>query len=325
MKKTLTLVLTLGVLFDITAQKTLGSVERLDPEINTLIAADAVIEILADGFSWAEGPVWVPELNAVLFTDVPENKMYRWDNTNGLSIYLDPSGYTGIAPNDKKNGANGLILDSKGNLLIAQHGDRRIALVEKPLTQPGSFKTKIAKYDGKRFNSPNDLILAKNGDLYFTDPPYGLKGDDDPLKEIAENSVYRLDTKGEVAQVYIGLNRPNGLAFSPDESVLYIANSDPKRNLWLSFSLENGVLKDEKIFYNATGKQGKGLADGLKVHSKGYVFATGPGGVLIFTPKGKHIGTIKTEVASANCAFNADQSALYITSNNYLTRIQLIN
>ena len=325
MKKTLTLLLTLGVLFGITAQKTLGSVERLDPEINTLIAADAVIEILADGFSWAEGPVWVPELNAVLFTDVPENKMYRWDNANGLSVYLDPSGYTGIAPNDKKSGANGLILDSKGNLLIAQHGDRRIALIEKPLTQPGSFKTIIAEYDGKRFSSPNDLILAKNGDLYFTDPPYGLKGDGDPLKEIAENGVYRLDTKGEVTQVYSGLNRPNGLAFSPDESVLYVANSDPKRNLWLSFSLENGVLKNEKTFYDATGKQGKGLADGLKVHSKGYVFATGPGGVLIFTPKGKHIGTIKTEVASANCAFNADESALYITSNNYLTRIQLIN
>ena len=210
-------------------------------------------------------------------------------------------------------------------MLIAQHGDRRIAMVEKPLTKPGSFKTIIAEYDGKRFSSPNDLILAKNGDLYFTDPPYGLKGNGDPLKEIAENGVYRLDTKGKVTQIYSSLNRPNGLAFSPDESVLYVANSDPKRNLWLSFSLENGVLKNEKTFYDATGKKGKGLADGLKVHSKGYVFATGPGGVLIFTPKGKHIGTIKTEVASANCAFNADESALYITSDNYLTRIQLIN
>ena len=325
MKKTFTLALTLGVLFGVTAQKTLGSIERLDPEINNLIAADAVIEILADGFSWAEGPVWVPELNAILFTDVPENKMYRWDNANGLSVYLDPSGYTGIAPNDIKSGANGLILDPKGNLVIAQHGDRRIAMVEKPLTQPGSFKTIIAEYDGKRFNSPNDLILAKNGDLYFTDPPYGLKGDGDPLKEIAKNGVYRLDTKGKVTQVYSGLNRPNGLAFSPDESVLYVANSDPKRNLWLSFSLDNGVLKNKKTFFDATSKKGKGLADGLKVHSKGYVFATGPGGVLIFTPKGKHIGTIKTEVASANCAFNADESTLYIASDKYLTRIQLIN
>ena len=324
MKKTFTLALCLGVFFCVAAQKTLGEIERLDPEINSLIAADAVIEILADGFSWAEGPVWVPELNSVMFTDVPENKMFRWNESNGLSLYLDPSGYTGIAPNDKKSGANGLILDPEGNLLIAQHGDRRIAMIEKPLAKPGSFKTIVAEYEGKRFSSPNDLILAKNGDLYFTDPPYGLKGDGDPLKEIAENGVYRLDAKGKITRVYNGLNRPNGLAFSPDESVLYVANSDSKRNLWLSFSLEKGELKNEKIFFDATGIKEKGLADGLKVHSKGYVFATGPGGVLIFTPGGKHIGTIKTMVSSANCAFNADESALYITSDNYLTRIQLL-
>ena len=324
MKNTFTPALCIGVLFCVAAQKTLGEIERLDPEINSLIAADAVIEILADGFSWAEGPVWVPELNSVMFTDVPENKMFRWNESNGLSLYLDPSGYTGIAPNDKKNGANGLILDPEGNLLIAQHGDRRIAMIEKPLAKPDSFKTIVAEYEGKRFSSPNDLILAKNGDLYFTDPPYGLKGDGDPLKEIAENGVYRLDTKGKITRVYKGLNRPNGLAFSPDESVLYVANSDSKRNLWLSFSLENGELKNEKIFFDATAIKEKGLADGLKVHSKGYVFATGPGGVLIFAPRGKHIGTIKTVVSSANCAFNTDESTLYITSDNYLTRIQLL-
>ena len=276
MKKTLTLLLTLGVLFGITAQKTLGSVERLDPEINTLIVADAVIEILADGFSWAEGPVWVPELNAVLFTDVPENKMYRWDNANGLSVYLDPSGYTGIAPNDIKSGANGLILDPKGNLLIAQHGDRRIAMVEKPLTKPGSFKTIIAEYDGKRFSSPNDLILTKNGDLYFTDPPYGLKGNGDPLKEIAENGVYRLDTKGKVTQIYSSLNRPNGLAFSPDESVLYVANSDPKRTLWLSFSLENGVLKNEKTFLRCNRKKRERLSRWTKSPQQRLCLCNGP-------------------------------------------------
>ena len=233
--------------------------------------------------------------------------------------------YTGIAPNEKKSGANGLILDNLGNLLIAQHGDRRIAMIERPLTNPGPFKTVVDHYQGKRFNSPNDLIRSKNGDLYFTDPPYGLKGNNDPLKEIPENGVYHLNTKGELTQIYTGLNRPNGLAFSPDESILYVANSESEKNLWLSFSVKNGVLENKTVFFDATSLKGKGLADGLKVHSKGYVFATGPGGVLVFTAQGKHLGTIRTEVASANCTFNADESALYITSDNYLTRIQLLN
>jgi gluconolactonase len=323
MKNFLFIAFTFCILFQVFAQKTIGSVDRIDPEINSLIAEDAVIEILADGFSWAEGPVWVSELDAVLFSDVPKNKIYKWNEKSGLSVFLDPSGYTGIAPNEKNSGANGLILDAQGNLLIAQHGDRRIALVEKPLSSAEGFKSVVDRFEGKRFNSPNDLILSKNGDLYFTDPPYGLKGDKDPLKEMYENGVYRLDSSGKTTRVYSGFNRPNGLAFSPDESVLYVANSDPKRNLWKSFSINNGVLENEKPFFDATGKKGKGLADGLKVHSKGYVFATGPGGVLIFTPEGKHLGTIKTTVATANCAFNEDESALYMTSDNYLTRIQL--
>jgi gluconolactonase len=323
MKNILFIAFTFCILFQVFAQKTIGSVDRIDPEINSLIAEDAVIEILADGFSWAEGPVWVSELDAVLFSDVPKNKIYKWNEKSGLSVFLDPSGYTGIAPNEKNSGANGLILDAQGNLLIAQHGDRRIALVEQPLSNAEGFKAVVDRFEGKRFNSPNDLILSKNGDLYFTDPPYGLKGDKDPLKEMYENGVYRLDSSGKTTRVYSGFNRPNGLAFSPDESVLYVANSDPKRNLWKSFSINNGVLENEKPFFDATGKKGKGLADGLKVHSKGYVFATGPGGVLIFTPEGKHLGTIKTTVATANCAFNEDESALYMTSDNYLTRIQL--
>ena len=324
--KNLTLIFLISTLLNpLFAQKTLGSIERLDPEINYLIKPGEKLEILAEGFNWSEGPVWVPELNGVLFTDVPENKMYLWTENNGLSIYLDPSGYTEIEPNEKKSGANGLIIDPEGNLLIAQHGDRRIAMIKKPLINPGEFITIVNRYKGKRFNSPNDLVRSKDGDLYFTDPPYGLKGDKDPLKEIYENGVYKLDSNGVLTQVYAGLNRPNGLAFSPDESVLYVANSDSKRNLWMSFSVVKGEFKNEKVFFDATHIKEKGLADGLKVHSKGYVFATGPGGVLIFTPEGKHLGTIKTEVSSANCTFNADESALYITSDSYLTRIKLKN
>jgi len=305
------------------AQQTVESIERLDDEINLLIDADAAIEILADGFSWSEGPVWVPQLNAVLFTDVPENKLYRWDEANGLSVFLDPSGYTGYAPNEKKAGGNGLILDTKGNLLIAQHGDRRIAKVMAPLDKPGAFTTVVDRFEGKRFHSPNDLILHSNGDLYFTDPPYGLKGDDDLLRELQTNGVYRLNKAEGLSLVYEQLNRPNGLALSPDEKTLYVANSDTKRNLWMAFDLVNGQFLNERVFFDATSIDRPGLADGMKVNKEGYVFATGPGGVLIFNPQGKHLGTILTPERTANCAFNEDESVLYMTSHHYLTRIQL--
>ena len=305
-------------------QQTLGGVERLDEEINRLIAVDAEVEILADGFNWSEGPVWVPKLQAVLFTDVPENKLFQWDEKNGLQLYRSPSGYTGYAPNEKKAGGNGLILDRNGNLLIAQHGDRRIARISAPLSSSKDFETVVDRFENKRFHSPNDLILSKSGDLYFTDPPYGLKGDDDPLRELEHNGLYRLTKEGKVELLYTGLNRPNGLAFSPDEKTLYVANSDPKRNLWLAFDVaDNGSFSKERVFFDATALPQPGLADGMKVHSKGYVFATGPGGVLVFTPEGKHIGTILTEERTANCTFNENESALYMTSDRYLTRIKL--
>lgn len=304
-------------------QKTIDGIERFDAELDQLIDPSAKVEILADGFSWSEGPVWVPQLNAVLFTDVPENKLYQWEEINGLSIYLDPSGYTGYAPNEKKAGGNGLILDPEGNLLIAQHGDRRIAKVMPPLDKPGAFTTVVDRFEGKRFHSPNDLILHSNGDLYFTDPPYGLKGDDDPLRELATNGVYRLSKNGELSLLYSQLNRPNGLALSPDEKTLYVANSDAKRNLWMAFDLVEGKLLNERVFFDATSIDRPGLADGMKVNKNGYVFATGPGGVLVFSPQGKHLGTILTEERTANCAFNEDESVLYMTSHRYLTRIQL--
>ena len=309
--------------FLVNGQSTLGSVERLDPAINNLIPADATIEVLADGFNWAEGPVWMPELNAVLFTDVPKNKIYQWDERNGLRVFLEPSGYTGYAPNEKNAGGNGLIVDPKGNLLIAQHGDRRIARVNAPLDNPEEFITVVDRYEGNRFNSPNDLILHTNGDLYFTDPPYGLDGDKDPLKELETNGVYRLNKKGELSLIYQKLNRPNGLALSPDEKTLYVANSDPKRNLWMAFDLVDGQLLNERVFFDATSIDLPGLADGMKVNQKGYVFATGPGGVLVFNSKGKHLGTILTQERTANCTFNEDESALYMTSGRYLTRIKL--
>lgn len=304
-------------------QENADPVERLHEEINSLVPQGAVLETLAEGFSWSEGPVWVPELKAVLFTDVPQNKAYRWDEANGLQVYLDPSGYTAYAPNEKKSGANGLILDPKGNLLLAQHGDRRIAKMLAPLETKSSFITLVDSFGGKRFHSPNDLILSSNGDLLFTDPPYGLNGDEDPLREIKFNGVYRHSSEGETTLLYSGLTRPNGLAFSRDESILYIANSDPKKNLWMAFDYKDGALENPRVFFDATAFKQPGLADGLKVHSSGAVFATGPGGVLIFSAQGKHLGTIRTPGRAANCAFDDNEDHLYITANKYLTRIKL--
>ena len=299
------------------------SVERLHEEINLIVPEGVVLETLAQGFSWSEGPLWVPQLKAVLFTDVPQNKAYRWDEASGLQAYLDPSGYTGHAPNKKKAGANGLILDTEGNLLLAQHGDRRIAKMLAPLETQTAFITLVDTYQGKRFHSPNDLILSKKGDLYFTDPPYGLNGDNDPLREIKFNGVYRLSSEGETTLLYNDLTRPNGLAFSKDESILYIANSDPKQNLWMAFDHIEGKLENPRVFFDATAIDKPGLADGLKVHSSGAVFATGPGGILIFSEHGKHLGTIRTPGRAANCAFDEDETYLYITANKYLTRIKL--
>lgn len=311
--------------FSTNGQEKLDAVERLHEDIHLLVPKGAVLETLAEGFSWSEGPVWVEELNALLFTDVPNNKAYRWDVDKGLQTYLNPSGYTGYAPNEKKAGGNGLTLDTKGNLIIAQHGDRRIAKLNAPLDSTGSFITVVDRYEGKRFHSPNDLVFNQRGDLFFTDPPYGLNGDRDPLRELPNNGVYRINKNGEIALVFAELSRPNGLAFSADESVLYLANSDAKQNLWMAFDHKEGVLTNSRVFFDATTIKNPGLADGLKVHSTGAVFATGPGGVLVLSPEGKHLGTIRTPGPAANCAFDTNESYLYITANKYLTRIKLKN
>lgn len=308
--------------------KTIGSIERLDDQINSLVPQDAKVEILAEGFTWAEGPVWVPSLNAVLYTDVPENTIYKYKEGEGNSVYLKPSGYTGIAPTSRESGANGLILDAEGNLLMCQHGDRRVAKMAAPLHNPeSSFITLADQYEGKKFSSPNDLIMSSNGDIYFTDPPYGLTGQDaDSLKEMSFNGVYKLDSAGNISVISENLTRPNGLALSKDEKTLYVANSDPEKALWMAYDVTDSGVENERVFLDVTemiGDERKGLPDGMKVHSSGNIFATGPGGVLVISPEGKHLGTIMTELATANCAFNLDESILFMTTDDYLTQIKL--
>jgi gluconolactonase len=301
------------------ASGALGSIERLDPALDALLSKDVVIEKLASGFDWSEGPVWMPG-NYLLFSDVPLNTIFKWDARSGVTIHLSPSGYTGTTPRGGEPGSNGLTRDKQGRLIACQHGDRRVARWEN-----GKFIAIADKFEGKRFNSPNDVVVKSNGDIYFTDPPYGLpKRMDDPTKEIPFQGVYRV-ANGKVTLLTDEVTRPNGLAFSPDEKILYVASSDPQKAIWMSYPVKpDGTLGAGKIFFDATGMQRgrKGLPDGLKVDQAGNLWATGPGGVLIITPEGKHLGTLATGEATANCAWGDNGSTLYITADMYLCRVK---
>jgi gluconolactonase len=303
------------------ASGALGTIEWLDPALDELLPKRAVLEKLAEGFDWSEGPVWMPG-GYLLFSDVPLNTILKWDPHNGVSIFIQPSGYTGTAPRGGEPGSNGLTHDKQGRLVACQHGDRRVARLES-----GKFVTVADRYDGKRFNSPNDVVVKSNGDLYFTDPPYGLVNNvNDLSKEIKFQGVYRVSAQGgKVTLLTDEVTRPNGLAFSPDEKVLYVASSDPEKAIWIAYPVKgDGTLESGRVLLDVTSsvKSKKGLPDGLKVDQRGNLWATGPGGVLIISPQGKHLGTLATGEATANCAWGDDGSTLYITADMYLCRVR---
>ncbi len=301
---------------------TMGEIERLDPAINALIPAGAVIEKLAGGFEWAEGPVWNPKSKTLLFSDVPRNVVFEWKDGGGTRDYIYPSGYTGRTPREGEPGSNGLAFDRERRLVLCQHGDRRVARLE----PSGQFTTLAEFYQHRRFNSPNDLVYHSNGDLYFTDPPYGLeKGNADPKKELLFSGVFLLRKNGEVVLLTRELTFPNGIAFSPDEKTLYVCVSDPANPVIMAYPVNtDGTISAGRVLFDTKplmpGR--KGLPDGLKVDRKGNLFATGPGGVLVLTPEGKHLGTINTGEATANCAWGDDGSTLYITADLYLCRVK---
>ena len=309
----------------VSQDKFIGSVERLSPEIDNLIEKSAKIEILADGFEWSEGPVWSSQLNSVLFSDVPENVIYSWNEDKGLGTFTRPIGYSGKVPNLKKAGTNGLTIDADGNLIICMHGDRKITRLEK--LNINRKVTLVNSFDGNLLNSPNDLVYDSKGNLYFTDPPYGLlEGDNDKLKEIEFNGVYKVSPNGDIEVLVKNLTRPNGISISNDEKILYVANSDKNNPVIMQYDLSEEGAKNASIFFDGREltKKDIGLFDGLKVHPTGNVFATGPGGVLVIKENGDHIGTIRTEVRTANCAFDENFQYLYMTSDMFLTRIKLL-
>ena len=301
---------------------TIGKIVRHDPRLDGLIAADAKLEVLASGFAWSEGPVWIKDGGYLLFSDIPRNSVMKWKEGAGLSLYMKPAGYTGVADYGREPGSNGLTLDNEKRLVLCEHGDRRISRLE-----PGGGKrTLVDAYDGKRLNSPNDAVFNRNGDLYFTDPPYGLpKGWDDSRRELDFCGVYRLARDGKLSVLTKEMTRPNGIAFSPDEQTLYVAQSDPQRAVWMAFSVKpDGTVGPGRVFYDATSmvKKLPGLPDGMKVDRAGNLFATGPGGIHIFASDGTPLGRIDTGEATANCAWGDDGSVLYITADAYLCRIR---
>lgn len=321
-----------------------GKVLRLDPKLDEIIAPDAQVELIAEGFIWSEGPVWWRGGNRILFSDIPRNTVFEWTESSGLREFLRPSGYTGSGPRQgsihgtrppaevDEQGSNGLAIDAEGRLVLCQHGDRRVARLVEPLSvdnpAEAKFETIADRWEGKRFNSPNDLAIHPGGAVYFTDPPYGLeKGGDTSARDIDFNGVYRAAPDGTVTLVTKAMTKPNGIAFSPDFRTLYVGQSDSDAPVWRVFDVEgDGSLGEPRIFFDASHltKQGlPGAPDGFKVDQQGNLIASGPGGVLVISAEGKHLGTISTGQLVANCAFGDDGSTLYMTSHMTLCRVKL--
>jgi gluconolactonase len=295
---------------------------RLDPRFDALVPKDAVVEKLADGFSWVEGPVWNRAEKFLLFSDIPNNAVMKWKEGEGISLFLKPSGYSGKEPfTGREPGSNGLTFDPKGRLVLCQHGDRRIARLE----ADGSKTTLVDRYQGKRINSPNDAILKSNGDMYFTDPPFGLPGAfDDPGKELDFQGVYRLSTDGKLTLLTKDLQAPNGIAFSPDEKILYLSDSGLRR--WMAFDVkDDGAIANGRVLLDGTalGKDKPGAPDGMKVDKAGNIFSAAPGGIYVISPDGDLLGMFDFNQPTGNCAFGEDGSTLFVTANTAIYRVQL--
>ncbi len=308
--------------------KTTGSIETLSPSLSAIIDSNATIEIIAEGFDWTEGPLWLEKEQALLFSDIPPNSIFKWTEAAGTSLYLKPSGYTGSAERTGEVGSNGIILNPQGQLVLCQHGDRRMAVMDAPLDNPESkFISITDKYEGKKFNSPNDAVYRSNGDLFFTDPPYGLeKYVTDPTKEIPFQGVFLVKNSGETKLLTDTITRPNGIGLLNNGNTLVVANSDGDKAIWYLFDIgANDSLSNSRVLYDATAESKKegGVPDGLKVDKAGNIFATGPGGVWIFNTEGSLVGKLKIPGPCSNVSLGNDDKTLYITNDGQILRVKM--
>lgn len=316
---------------DLTPRPTMGEILRLDARAGEVLAPDATIEVLASGLDWSEGPVWIPKDDRqhhgggyVIFSDVPRNRAYRWKEGDGLSVFLEPSGYTGLPGYSGEQGSNGLALDREGRIIFCEHGDRRVSV----LTPGGGKRTLADAFEGRRFNSPNDCTVDATGRIYFTDPPYGLPEGpkDTKTRELAWHGVYRIAKDGGVTLLTKEMTFPNGIALAPDGRTLYVAQSDNAAALWKAFPVkDDGTLGASRVVADVTAMVGKhrGLPDGLEVDVDGRLWATGPGGVHVMTPDGTLLARIDTKMACGNCCFGGDDGSwLYVCSDAFLVRVR---
>jgi len=299
-------------------------ITRLDPRLDDLVPADARLEKIADDHGWAEGPAWVPDGGYLLFSDVVKNAIYRWKDGEGESVFLQPSGYTGTTPfSGAEPGSNGIAIDPKGRVVFCQHGDRRIVRRE----VDGRLTVLVERFQGKRINSPNDLVFKSNGDLYFTDPPFGLPNSyNDVAKEQPFQGVYRLGRDGKLTLLTSELSGPNGIAFSPDEHTLYVSNADAKRLVWMAFPVKtDGTLGRGRVFFDGTSAFAgrRGTADGMKVDARGNIFGVGPGGVYVFAPNATLLGWFDFGGNVGNVAWGENGSTLFIAANAAVYRVRL--
>jgi gluconolactonase len=297
-----------------------ADVLRVDPAIDRIVPHDARVEHLADGFSFTEGPVWAD--GQLLFSDPDDNRIYRWSEDLGVSVFRTKSGYSGMDIGEyRQPGSNGLTLDAEGLLTIAEHGNRRVTRLERN----GAITVLADRYDGKRLNSPNDLVYRSDGSLYFTDPFFGLpKFEKDPRREQAHAGIYRVKN-GTVQLLSTELKGPNGIAFSPDERYLYVANWDEQKKIVMRWDVQDdGTLANRRVFFDMTTAPGEEALDGLKSDRDGHVYVSGPGGVWIISPEGAHLGTLRLPELPANFAWgDADGRTLYLAARTGLYRIRL--
>lgn len=309
----------------------IGKIEIYDKSAAGIIDSNANIEIIGRNYKWSEGPVWVAAQKMLLFSDVPENKIYKWDGKDTPVLYLTPSGYTDTAYRHGENGSNGLALDKEGRLLLCQSGNRQVVRLNAPLDAPKPAFTVLApNYKGKKFNSPNDLVADSRDNIYFTDPIYGLpQHENDPTRELNFEGVYKIGADGKLSLLIDSISRPNGIALSADEKILYIGSSDDKHTRWYAYNLDEkgsiqsgGILLDgTDLKEKATQKQG---ADGFKLDKFGNIFSAGPDGINIISPAGKLLGLIKVyHRSTANCAFNETKDLLYITADDEVLKVKL--